>query len=112
MKKIMVSALGMGMAVNFMYAGCTSTGCSDVTVETLYMTYNGTLYVGTSGDESQLNCGSAETAGKYMSLKEGDVGKNAMYSLLLTAKTTGKKVMVRIQEGTSDCRVLYVTAND
>lgn len=111
MKKLLATTALIGLTASSLYAGCTSTGCSDVTVEKLYMTYNGTLYVGTSGDEKKLNCGSAETAGVYMSLKEGDVGKNAMYSLLLTAKTTGKKVKVRIQEGTPDCRVLYVTAD-
>ena len=91
------------------YAGCTSTGCSDVTVTKLYMTATGTLYVGTSGDEKQLACGGV--SGVYMSLKEGDVGKNAMYSLLLTAKTTNKKVKIRVADGADDCRVQYVTIN-
>jgi len=89
------------------YASCISTGCYNVEVTKLYMTADGTLYVGTSGDEKSLNC--TAPADAYMSLKEGDVGKNAMYSLLLTAKTTKKPVTIRIQEGTSDCRVLYTT---
>lgn len=111
MKKILTTILITGIAASSVYAACNSKMCYNVNVEKLYMTANGTLYVGTSGDESQLNCGGAETADVYVSLKEGDVGKNAMYSLLLTAKTTGKKVTIRIQEGSSDCRVVYVTAN-
>jgi len=109
MKKLLTSAVLLGAMSSSLYAGCTATACSNVTVDKLYMTDTGTLYVGTSGDENALNCGSAATAGVYVSLKEGDVGKNAMYSLLLTAKTTGKKVTIRIKESTPDCKVFYVT---
>ena len=108
MKNIVLSALAIATISSSAYAGCASTTCVGK-VTTLYMTAGGTLYVGTDGDESALRCGGAETAGKYMSLKEGDAGKNAMYSLLLTAKTTNKPVTIRIQTDTSDCRVLYVT---
>jgi hypothetical protein len=73
------------------------------------MTATGTLYVGTDGDETKLTCGGV--SGVYMSLKEGDVGKNAMYSLLLTAKTTGKAVSIKIVEGSPTCKVQYITAN-
>jgi len=107
MKKLLISALAISaMSTSIYAAGCVATGCFDVKITKLYMTAGGTLYVGTSGNEASLNC---TLDGDYMSLKEGDVGKNAMYSLLLTAKTTNKKVNIRIQEGTADCRVLYVT---
>ena len=113
MKKYLVSALFAGVLSSNAYAVCTSTGCYDVDVSRLYMTAGGTLYVGTSGDEKALNCaegaGNGGVSGVFMSLKEGDIGKNAMYSLLLTSNTTGKKVTIRVQEGSSDCRVLYVT---
>ena len=108
MKKLIMGALALGVIATGSYAGCTAKKCVGK-VDRLYMTANGTLYIGTDGDESALNCTSPSNS--YMSLAEGDVGKNAMYSLLLTAQTTGKPVSIRIQEGSPDCRVLYVTAN-
>jgi len=112
MKKILISTLVMGTMAIGANAACTATACTGK-ITTLYMTSTGTLYVGTDGDEKALNCaagaGNGGVSNVYMSLKEGDVGKNAMYSLLLTSKTTGKDVTIRIQEGTSDCRVLYIT---
>lgn len=112
MKKILLSVLTLGAMVVGANAACTTTGCTGQ-ITKLYMTNTGTLYVGTDGDEKALNCaggaGNGGVSGIYMSLKEGDVGKNAMYSLLLTAKTTGQVVSIRIQEGTPDCRVLYIT---
>jgi hypothetical protein len=112
MKKALIAMVGLGMISSAAYAGCTTSGCTGK-VTKLYMTASGTLYVGTDGDEKALNCaggaGNGGVSGVYMSLKEGDVGKNAMYSLLLTAKTTGKKVRVRVVEGSSDCKVQYVT---
>lgn len=113
MKKIAIGILLNVVLATAINAGCMATGCSDVTVDRLYMTANGTLYIGTSGDEKALNCaggaGNGGVSNVYVSLKEGDVGKNAMYSLLLTAKTTKQKIRVRIEEGTPDCHVLYVT---
>ena len=105
MKKILTSVLAMSAMTISSYAACNVDSCTGK-VEKLFMTATGTLYVGMEGDEGALNCTSP--AGVYMSLKEGDVGKNAMYSLLLTAKTTGKSLTVRAQTGSSDCRVLYV----
>ena len=113
MKNILMSVLTLGMISSSVYGGCVASGCSNVTIDKLYMTATGTLYVGTSGDEKALNCaggaGNGGVANVYMSLKEGDVGKNAMYSLLLTAKTTKQKVKLRIEDGSADCRVTYVT---
>ena len=105
MKKILMSVLTMSTIVVSANAGCTATGCTGK-IDKLYMTATGTLYVGTDGDEKQLACGGV--SGVYMSLKEGDVGKNAMYSLLLTAQTTNKTVKIRVTD-TPDCRVQYVT---
>lgn len=112
MKKILFMALSIGIATVAAEAACNADSCKGK-ITTLYMTNTGTLYVGTDGNEKALNCaggaGKGGVSGVYMSLKEGDVGKNAMYSLLLTAKTTGKVVTIRVQTGTPDCRVLYVS---
>jgi len=108
MKKLILGALALGVIATSSYAGCSATKCIGK-VDKLYMTANGTLYVGMDGDESALSC--TAPSGAYMSLAEGDIGKNAMYSLLLTAQTTNRDVTIRIQTGSPDCRVLYVTAN-
>lgn len=108
MKKLIMGALALGVIATNSYAACTATKCMGK-IDKLYMTANGTLYVGTDGNEAALNC--TAPSNSYMSLAQGDLGKNAMYSLLLTAKTTGKPVTIRIQEGSPDCRILYVTAN-
>jgi len=105
MKKILMAALALGSMSSIAYAGsCIAESCTGK-ITALYMTSTGTLYVGTDGDETALTCGGV--AGVYMSLKEGDVGKNAMYSLLLTAKTTGKEVTIKVDTA-SDCRVLFI----
>ena len=109
MKKILMSVLALSTLAVVANAGCSGALCSNVKVTKLYMTAGGTLYVGTDGTESALNCTSP--AGKYVSLAEGDVGKNAMYSLLLTSMTTNKKVSIRVVSGSPTCKVQYITAN-
>jgi len=112
MKKILISTLTLIALNSNAYAGCFASGCTGL-ITKLYMTAGGTLYVSTDGDEKALSCaggaGNGGVSHKYMSLKEGDVGKNAMYSLLLTSQTTKKPVTIVIQRDTPDCRVLYVT---
>ena len=112
MKKILLSTIVLGFMVSNAYGICDTLRCIGK-VDKLYMTAGGTLYVGTDGDEKALDCangaGNGGVLNTYMSLKEGDVGRNAMYSLLLTAKTTGTQVYIRVETGSADCRVLYVT---
>lgn len=105
MKNVLMSIVALGAMSTSLYASCTTGSCSGK-VERIYMTANGTMYVKVEGNAGTLNC--TAPGGVYMSLKEGDAGKNSMYSLLLTAQTTGKRVTVRIEEGSSDCRVAFV----
>jgi len=107
MKKLLTAALAMTTLTITAQAACSGTSCIGVDVTRLYMTNAGTLYIGTSGEESALNCTSP--ANVFLSVKDSDVGKNAIYSTLLTAKTTKTPVTIGIQAGTPDCRVLYVS---
>lgn len=109
MKKILMSVLTFGTLTTGIYAECWSQACSNVNITKLLLTASGTLYVGTNGDEGLLNCQSPGNS--YTSLTNSDVGKNAMYAALLAAKASGEKVTIRIQEDSSDCRVLYVISN-
>ena len=106
MKKIMMSLIATGALVSSAYAGCTANGCFDVEVETIYITGSGTIHIGTSGDESALDCTSP--GNHYAVLGNTDAGKNSMYSALLTAKTTKQKVSIRIVNGSGNCKIAYI----
>ncbi len=106
MKKSVLSVLtfiGMTVGAN---AACTANGCFAVTVETVYITGTGTIHIGTSGDESTLDCTSP--GNHYAVLGNTDPGKNSMYSALLTAKTTKQKVDIRIVNGSGNCKIAYI----
>lgn len=90
-------------------ADCISTGCDQVYVDLLYVNTAGTIYIGTSGDESKLSCPAA--SGNMVVLDITQPGGNAIYSLLLTAQTSNKKIYVRVDETSNNCKVLYATLN-
>jgi len=111
MKKILMSVLAMGAITMNVNAGdCTTNRCTHVKITEVYATFGGTLYVQTSGDESTLNCTSL--ANRYVSVGATDPGKNALYSMMLTAQTTGKDVTIRVQEGSAGCRIFYAHMNN
>ena len=105
MKKILLSALALGALTTTVYANCVSTGCYSVDVKKLYVAGNGNIYVGTSGNEASLGCTSP--GNELMTIINSHPGKNAIYSLLLTAKTTKQKVTIRTLNGSSNCQVEY-----
>ncbi len=107
MKKILIHGLILGALSTSIYAdlGCISQGCFGVTVDRLFITSAGTVYIGTSGDESSLACTSPNS--KYMSIST-DTGKNAIYAAVLTAKTTRKKLNFRIMDNSPTCRIAYI----
>lgn len=88
-------------------ADCTSLSCNNVYVEKLYLTTSGTVYIGTSGNETQLTCNAA--GGVYTTLNLSNPGANAIYSTLLTAQTSNKVVEIRIEENSIGCNILYMT---
>ena len=106
MKKLLIGMIATGALVSSASAACTTNGCFNVEVETVYITGTGTIHIGTSGDESKLDCTSP--GNHYAVLGNTDPGKNSMYSALLTAKTTKKKVGIRIVNGSGNCKIDYV----
>ena len=106
MKKYLFASIALlGLGTN-LYADCTSKGCYD-TVERLFITADGNIYIGTGGDEKKVNCTLAY--GKYLTLPASGDAAKAMYSALLTAQTTGKKALIRAKTGSSNCEISYVT---
>lgn len=112
MKKLLISILAIVMMSISVYAKCTSGACTGK-ITKLYIKADGLILVGTDGNENALNCaagaGNGGVSGVYMTLRKKDIGQNTMYSLILTAEATGKDITLKIQEGTPDCRVIYVT---
>lgn len=89
-------------------AACNTGSCTGL-VTKIYMTASGTLYIGTDGTETNLDC--TAPGNQYVSLSPTDPGANSMYALLLTAKTTGEPVSIRIVDKSPTCQIAYVTAN-
>ena len=106
MKKILMSVLAMGLISTTVHAGCNGGACSDVKIDFILVLGNGSISVGTSGTETGLQC--AASGGKYLAIPADVAGKNAMYSALLTAQTTGKKLSLRLNDTSAACKIRYV----
>ncbi|HEU5138250.1 MAG TPA: hypothetical protein VFU13_24100 [Steroidobacteraceae bacterium] len=90
-------------------AECSATGCWSVHVEELYPEAGGGAWIRTSGNEMLANC--TANSGVYLRLEGGEPGFKEIYATLLAAQLADKLVNIRIQEGSGNCRVLYVTLN-
>lgn len=99
------------------YAECNPDYCAQVYVDQVYTNTNGTVYVGTSGTESNLLCGAV--SGVYLTLDLRETGgipygsgpaASAIYSQLLTAQTTNKKVNIQVNNDSTGCPITYVVS--
>ena len=106
MKFFLISVLLL-VTMNTLYADCHSgKWCSNVKIKSLRVMNNGNILVETNGNEGQLRCDAPN--GKYTTIVSEDAGSNAMFSALLTAKTTNSLVTVRIDTNSDICRIIYV----
>ena len=105
MKKIILSAIAIAATTTTIHAACTKNGCYGVTIDRLSVTDAGKILVGTSGNEKKLDC--TPGAGAYMQLSIRTPGKNAIYSMLLTAQTTKMPVNLRIVNKSDGCTISY-----
>jgi len=105
MKKVLTSLLMLGVLTSGSYATCQASGCYDVNVEKVLVTTTGDILVATSGTEASLDCPSV--VNQYMTVTVNNPGKNAMYSMFLTAQTTNKKVSMAIIPSSSGCKISY-----
>ena len=51
-----ISFISLLFVVQTSLAECASTGCSEVSIDKLYVTTSGVVYINTSGDEKLLDC--------------------------------------------------------
>ena len=103
MKNILIGIFAI-YTISAQAAGCNTTGCYNVNIDKLFVTNTGTIYVGTSGDESSLTCGAL--GGTYIILPTG-TAQNQLYSMLLTAQTTKRPVNIKVSDGTY-CPIAYM----
>lgn len=90
-------------------AGCGGNSCTNVYVDKLYVNANSSelVYIGTSGDETQLDC--EAHAGVYAILDSNQGNADKIYSTLLAAQLANKKVRIRVATNTVGCKVAYIT---
>lgn len=88
------------------FGACSNHICSSVLVERLYINSNGKVYIGSSGDESQLDCQSV--SGVYTSFDVSEPGGDSIYATLLAAQLSNKPVSIRIVNNSEGCKVLYL----
>lgn len=106
MKKIVLGlSLVLCSAVSFAADRCEHWGCIS-TIQTLYTNSDGAIYVGTPLDERLANCKAVSDV--YFTLNPNAGNKKEIYSSLLAAYVSGKKIQLRVKENTPDCELSYV----
>ncbi len=83
---------------------CQGVGAAAVTF--VYSHDNGNVYLGAPSDKANLNC--TLQGGAHMVLQPDNGRFKEIYASILTALALGKTLKVRVIEGTSNCRVVYV----
>ncbi|WP_102796412.1 hypothetical protein [Bowmanella denitrificans] len=84
---------------------CNTWGCMS-TIEELFTTTTGYVYVGTPFDETKANC--QADSGVYFVLNMKNPNAREVYSSLLAAYMSDKKIQLRIIEGSPICEISYV----
>lgn len=110
MKKLLIAGLATATMTSMALAGsCSGTQCNSVIVTEILATSAGTITVTSDADESGLSC--TTFGGQYVYIAATAPGKNALYSALLTAKTTKTPVrFIMTPDSSGYCQIttLYV----
>lgn len=89
------------------FGACNPVACIGEKITQLYVSTDGSVYIQTTGDMSQLDCTLA--GGVSMTLDMSLPGAEAIYSLLLSLRITDQPLgQIRIVEGSNGCDVMYV----
>jgi hypothetical protein len=87
-------------------ADCAGKACADVYIDRIYIQGQGAIFIGTSGNETLLNCTAVSSV--YVTLDPSERNSDLMYAQLRDAQAEDKKVYVRIQENSSDCKIQHI----
>ena len=89
------------------FAACVPAACIGEKISQLYISTDGSVFIQTTGDMSQLNC--TRAGGVFMTLDMSLPGAEAIYSLLLSLRVTDQPLgQIRIVDGSDGCDVMYV----
>lgn len=105
-----VSGVIIGLLMSQLaFAACEDNSCVGVKITRLFVHDSG-VSIGTSGNESALNC-NAGTKG-YIKLSKDHGNYNSLYSLLLTSHTTQDLIWVRTSKDVDgNCTVSYLVSD-
>ena len=94
---------------SFTHAGCSSKACVGH-VDKIYLNEEG-IYVKLGDDMSNLDC--TLYGGTYMTLRNSHPNRDVIYSTLLAAHVSKNDgISVRVSEGSSDCKISYITSSN
>ena len=110
MKSHLIVTLALLFCSSLSSAVCINAVCEDVLVDRLYVTNNSVVYVGTDSTESALNC--AAVSSKYLTLDTNDTNFETLYATLLSAQLADKRVLIRIAENSTNCKIVYITLDN
>lgn len=92
------------------YAACSDKNCTSVKINQIIPSTGGTVYIGTSGDESQLSC--PAVGDKYLSLDINKPLAKEIFSTILASQKSKTSMVLRIDENSPDCEIIYVISYD
>ena len=107
MKQLILSGVFL-FITGIAYADCNPDYCANVYIDRLYIDHKGDVFIGTSGDETQLTC--EASSGLYLTLPNTHQGADKIYSTLLAAQIAGKKfTTIQVNNTEPGCIIQYVT---
>lgn len=88
------------------YAGCNVT--SDDPIKRIYLTHlaDGQIYIEPPSGKGNLDC--TLTENKFLVLRSSHPLFKETYTALLSGGMAGKKMYIRIKNGSASCEVTYV----
>ena len=110
MKRTLFAAMLATLSISALADGCSATGCvgyGSEAVSSVYVNGNGHIYLeAPAAERANLNCTPA--GGAYMVLERTHASFKESYAAVLMAIASGRRLHVRIAEGSANCRVSYV----
>lgn len=95
------------------HAECGSNFCENVKIQEMQVTYDGIVWIQTTGTETNLqNCvpqGGSVTP--FIRVDANTIGGKNLYSALLSAQARDKSFLVRTRDGVSPCEIHYISVN-
>ena len=90
-------------------ADCSGIVCTDVKVQSMQVDIDGTVWLQTSGTETNLSC--TPDSGAFLKFDSNAPGGKNIYSGLLAYKMADKPLDVRVVQNSNPCEVLYIVTD-